>query len=283
MSFVGYFEGKPTEYVIKYGSGRITREGPGLAFFYLKYNTQVVALPTSSMDANLVFNEVTSNFQVVTIQGQFTYHILNPRRAAELLNYTMDPVTHLYVSNDPNRLAQRITNTIQMETRAEIQHRALEEVLSQHESIGVQERVKNSSLLDPLGVELLSVHFVAAKPMPEVAKALEAEYRETLLRKADMAISARRAAAVEEERKIKENELNTEITLEDQRKKLIDLQGQNALQEAESRGKALEEEARYRARERQLELGVYEAIDPRKVLALAMTDLGQNAGRIGSL
>jgi len=30
-----------------------------------------------------------------------------------------------------------------------------------------------------------------------------------------MAISARRAAAVEEERKTKENELNTEITLEE--------------------------------------------------------------------
>ncbi len=216
MSFLGYFKGQPTEYVIKYSSGRITREGPGLAFFYLKYNTQVVALPTSSMDANLVFNEVTSNFQAVTIQGQFTYRILNPRRAAELLNYTMDPVTHLYVSNDPNRLAQRITNTIQTETRTEIQHRALEEVLSQYELIAahVQERVKNSSLLDPLGVELLSVHFIVAKPTPEVAKALEAEYRETLLRKADMAISARRAAAVEEERKIKENELNPEIALD---------------------------------------------------------------------
>ena len=202
-----------------------------------------------------------------------------------LLNFTMDPVTHQYVSNDPERLAQRITNVIQMETRTELQGRSLEEVLSQYETIApsVQARIKDSSLLEPMGAELLSVYFVAAKPTPEVAKALEADYRETLLRKADMAIYARRAAAVEEERKIKENELNTEITLEEQRKKLIDLQGQNALHEAESRGKALEEEARYKARARQLEIGLYEAIDPRKVLALAMTDLGQNAGRIGSL
>jgi hypothetical protein len=88
-------------------------------------------------------------------------------------------------------------------------------------------------LLDPPGAQLLNVHFVAAKPTPEVAKALEADYRETLLRKADMAISARRAAAVEEERKIKENELNTEITLEEQRRRLIDLQGENGLREAE--------------------------------------------------
>jgi len=271
--------------MIKYGSGRITREGQGLAFFYLKYNTQIVVVPTSSMDANLVFNEVTSSFQTVTIQGQFTYRIHNPKRAAELLNYTMNPFTHTHISNDPDRMAQRITNIIQMETRSEIQQRPLEEVLTQYETIAgkVLERVKNSALLDPLSADLLSVYFIAAKPTSEVAKALEAEYRETLLRKADMAISARRAAAVEEKRKIKENELNTEITLEEQHRQLIGLQGNNALRQATNHGKALEEEAAYRTRVRQKELDLYTAIDPRKVLALAMIELGQNAGRIGNV
>jgi regulator of protease activity HflC (stomatin/prohibitin superfamily) len=285
MPLVGYFKGQPTEHVIKFSSGRVAREGQGLAFFYLKYNTQLVVVPTSSMDANLVFNEVTSNFQTVTIQGQFTYRIHNPKRAAELLNFTMDPATHKHVSNDPDRLAQRITNIIQMETRAEIQQLSLEEVLSQYQSIAakVQGQIKSSALLDPLGVELLSVYFVSAKPTPEVGKALEAEYRENLLQKADMAISARRAAAVEEERKIKENELSTEITLEERRRQLIDLQGNNALQEAANRGKAHEEESAFSTRVKQKELELYAAIEPRKVLALALLDLGQNAGRIGNL
>ena len=101
----------------------------------------------------------------------------------------------------------------------------------------------------PLGAELLNVYFTSAKPTPEVAKALEADYRETLLRKADIAVYARRAAAVEEERKIKENELNTDIALEEQRQRLIDLQAENSLREAQARGKALEEEAGYRPRQ----------------------------------
>jgi hypothetical protein len=285
MLNIGYFKAQPTEYIVRYASGRVAREGQGLAFFYLKHNTQIVAIPTSSVDANLVFNEVTSNFQAVTFQGQFTYRIHNPKRAADLLNFTMDPATHQYVSNDPDHLAQRITNVIQMETRTEIQRRSLEDVLSQFEVIAasVQGRIKDSKLLEPLGAEILSVYFIGAKPTPEVAKALEADYRESLLRKADMAIYARRAAAVEEERKIKENELSTEITLEEQRRRLIDLQGANALREAESRGKAAEEEARYRARAKQLELDVYNAMDSRKVLAFAFNELGQNAGRIGNL
>jgi hypothetical protein len=190
MLNIGYFKAQPTEHIIQYVSGRVAREGQGLAFFYLKHNTQVVAVPTSSLDANL---------------------------------------------------------------------------------------------LDPLGAELLNVTFISAKPTPEVAKALEADYRETLVRKADMAIYARRAAAVEEERKIKENELSTDIALEEQRRRLIDLQGENSLREAEGRGKALEEEARHRAKAKQMELEVYGALEPRKVLALALNELGQNAGRIANL
>ena len=101
MLNIGYFKAQPTEYVIKYASGRIKREGQGLAFFYLKHSTQVVAVPTSSMDANLVFNEVTRNFQAVTIQGQFTYRIHDPKRTTSLLNFAMDPATRQYVSERP--------------------------------------------------------------------------------------------------------------------------------------------------------------------------------------
>lgn len=285
MLNIGYFKGQPTEYVIKYSSGRLAREGQGLAFYYLKHNTQVVVVPTSSMDANLVFNEMTNNFQEVTIQGQFTYRIRNPKQASSLLNFSIDLVKRAYVSNDPERLARRVTNIIQMQTRGEIQKRSLEDVLGQYEAIAatVESQIKSSAMLEPLGAELLNVYFVSAKPTPEVAKALEAGYRETLLRKADEAIYARRAAAVEEERKIKENELNTDITLEQQRKQLIDLAGQNALQEAENRGQALAREAQYSAKAREMELAVYASTEPRALLALAMNELGRNAERLGNL
>jgi len=285
MFNIGFFKGQPTEYVTKYVGGRVTREGLGLAFFYLPHHTQIVVVPTSSMDASFVFHEVTSNFQAVTIQGQFSYRIRDPHQLEALLNFTIDPRRRAYLSNDPERLPQQITNIIQMETRSEIQTRSLEETLRDSQAIAAQalRRIQEAGLLSPMGVELQSVYFLSAKPTPEVAKALEASYRETLLRLADEAIYARRAAAVEEERKIKENELNTQITLEQQRQQLIDLEGNNAQQEAEFRGRALEREAEYHARATEMELGAYRALDPRAILALAMKELGRNAGRIGNL
>ncbi len=285
MFDIGFFRGQPTEYVVKYRSGRVAREGMGLAFYYLKHRTQIVAVPTSSADASFVFNELTTNFQAVTIQGQCAYRIADPRRAAALLNYALDPRKRAYLSGDPERLPQRVTTIIHMATRRAAQGRTLEETLrgSQDIAAAVLARVREEGLLAPLGVELLSVYFVSAKPTPDVARALEAEYRETLLRKADEAVYARRAAAVEEERTIKENELNTDIALEQQRQGLIDLAGRNARQEAEYRGQALEREAASRTAALEGELAAYRAVEPRTLVAVGLRELGRNAARINNL
>jgi len=63
---------------------------------------------------------------------------------------------------------------------------------------------------------------------------LEAEYRERLQRDADRAIYERRTAAVEEERKIRQSELETDIDLEERRKELVVMQAENSLTLAEA-------------------------------------------------
>ncbi len=285
MFNLGFFKGLPTEYIIRYRSGRAVKSGAGLAFYYLQHNTQIVAVPTSSADGNFVFNEVTQNFQAVTIQGQFTYRIAEPQVAAALLNFTMEPRRRAYIADDPQRLPQRIANVIQMQTRELVQSRSLEDAIRDSQAIAaqVQNAIVTQGLLASLGVELLNVYFLAAKPAPEMSKALEAPYRESLLRRADEATYARRAAAVDEERKIKQSELNTEVSLEEQRRQLIDLQAANAVQEAQSRGAAFETEEAFRAAALQRELELFKTLEPRLVLALGLRDLGQNAEKIGNL
>lgn len=285
MFNIGYFKGQPTDYILKYTAGTVTKEGLGQAFFYMRYNTQIVAVPTSSVDSNFVFNEITNNFQEVTLQGQLTYRIRDPKKTAELLNFTIDPASRNHLTEDPEKLAQRIANIVQIETRSEIQQRTLEQTLREAQAIAsvVQQRLQGSSALAALGVELQTVYFLSTRPTPEVGKALEADYRETLLRKADEAAYARRAAAVDEERKIKEKELASDRALEEQRKELLILQGKNALQEAENRGKALEQEATYQAKASELELAAYKNLEPPLLLAVALKELGENAAKVGNL
>jgi regulator of protease activity HflC (stomatin/prohibitin superfamily) len=285
MFGIGYFKAQPTEFVQKVAGGRIKREGQALSFYYLKRRTSVVVVPVSSADAAFVFNEQTGNYQAVTIQGQLTYRIIEPRRTVEMLNYVIDPQTRMHVSQDPERLKQRIIVTVQMETRRQVEGRPLEGVLGNAASISaeVQEEVRSRDLLASLGVELLSLNFTSVSPNPEVGKALEAEYRESLLRRADEAIYARRAAAVEEEGKIKSNELEGEISLARERERLIDLEAANDRKKSQAWGERRELEAGFTARASEMELAPYRDFDPRKLLALAMRDIGNNAGKVGNL
>jgi hypothetical protein len=271
---VGYYKGQPTEHVMKFVGGKIRREGTGASFYYLPHRTSVVAVPTQSVDAAFVFQEMTRAFQTVAVQGQFTYRIVSPRETASLLNFTVNPKTGRYLSEDPDRLRQRIANVVQMETRREVADMALEEVLTRSTELAgkILARIRENRPVEPLGVELLSLHVTAAKPSAEMAKALEAEAREALLRRADEAIYGRRRAAVDEERAIKESELATDTALEQQREELIALQGANAVREAE-----------HRARATALEMEAFAATDPRTLLAVALKSLGDNAARVGTL
>jgi len=274
MALIGYFKAEPTEYILAYSNGRIFRQGAGQSFWYLPHRTSIALVPVSTTDVSFVFNEATSNFQAITLQGQFTYRISEPQTIAQLLDFTITPRTHEYRSEDPEKLKQRIINIVQMYTRNELQGLELEEALRSSERMarGVMEHIRREQPLAFMGVECLSIFFTSIKATPEMSRALEAEYREALQKRADQAIYSRRAEAVEQERKIKQNELSTEVDLEQRRQNLVDLQGANARKQAE-----------FEAETTRLQLAPYQSLDTRLLMALAFRNFADNAQKIGNL
>ena len=83
-----------------------------------------------------------------------------------------------------------------------------------HIAQAVERGLAQQTEIQSLGLEILRASVLAVKPTPETSKALEAEARELILRNADEAIFARRNAAVEQERAIRESELDTEVAVE---------------------------------------------------------------------
>jgi hypothetical protein len=75
-----------------------------------------------------------------------------------------------------------------------------------------------------LGLEILGVSVMAVKPTPDIARALEAEARESNLKAADDAVYARRMAAVENERAIRQNELDTDVAVEKKKRQIREAQ-----------------------------------------------------------
>lgn len=314
---------EPGKYVLKYRGGKIRREGEGLSFFYYAPTTSLVAVPMGSADAPFIFTETTADFQEVTIQGQITYRVSDPKKTATMLNYTIDPAGLNYVSDDPEKLPQRVINAVQVLTKNEIRKLPLKEALRASEILvaGIKAGLAGDNMIVSLGLEILGVSVLAIKPNPETAQALEAEAREQILKESDEAIFRRRNAAVEQERAIKENELNTEIAVENKNREIREKQMeseklvQEKQQELEADQMAFnigQEEKRSRLVELETEnekkasearahavgsvLKAYEGVDPKvlqtlansgmesgKLIALAFQGLADNADKIGQL
>ena len=226
MLGIQFIKIQPTTYLLQYRGGKIVREGLGLSFFYYAPTTSLVAVPVASADVPFIFQETTADFQAVTIQGQVTYRVGDPKRLAALLNYTLGADGQTYASEDPEKLPERVVHVINVLARAELQKLPLREALRVSDELvkAVKAGLVASPEITSLGLEVLGFSVLAIKPTPETARALEAEAREMLFREADEAIYARRNSAVEQERAIKENELNTEIAVENKKRQIRETQ-----------------------------------------------------------
>ena len=217
-SFVRYAKFAPNRYVFRYKGGRVVTEGTGLSFFYFAPSTSLVAVPVGSEDAPFMLSETSSDFQELTIQGQITYRISEPAKAAQMLNYTIDIDRHGhgYVSDDPQKLPQRLVNLSLVVIKDTVKNLSLKEAIAASDEVAVKanQALAGHEMVKALGVEILGLSIAAIKPNPETAKALEAETREAILKESDQAIFQRRNYAVEQERIIRESELNTEIAVE---------------------------------------------------------------------
>lgn len=230
-----FIKADPTVFLMQYRSGKLVRKGTGLSFFYFSPTTSLVAVPVGSTDLPFIFKEVTSDYQEVTVQGQVVYRVADPVMLVQMLNFTIDPEKQTYQSEDPQKFPGRLVNQVQVLIRAELQGLALRDVLKSSETLvtRVREALSTARPITSLGIEVLDLSIIAIKPMPESARALEAGVREQLLKEADQAIYDRRNAAIERERAIKENELNTEIAVENKRRQIRETQmdAERAVQE----------------------------------------------------
>src|SRR5690349_11131580 len=95
---LAFYRGQPTDYVLVYRQGRVRAAGPGLSLFYWVPTTTLAALPLTTADVPFILNETTGNFQAVTVQGQLTYRVADPRTLAGILNFTINPRTRAYLS-----------------------------------------------------------------------------------------------------------------------------------------------------------------------------------------
>ena len=226
MFGIRFIKSQPTTYLIEYKSGKIVREGAGLSFFYFSPTTTLAAIPAGSRDESFIFQQVTTDFQTITVQGQIAYRISEPTKAAAMLNFALKPDGKTYESDDPEKLRQRILSAVEVLSQKSIKSIALKEALLSSDKLAqdITAELKLHSEMTSLGINIQGVSVLAIKPTPETSRALEAEAREVILRSSDEAIFVRRNAAIENERIIRESELDTEVAVEHKKRTIREAQ-----------------------------------------------------------
>jgi len=221
-----FIKAQPTTYLMKYRGGAVTQQGAGLSGFYYGPVTSLVAVPIGSRDAAFIFQQIARDFQALTVQGHVTYRISEPQKAAAMLNFTLKADGKTYESDDPEKLPQRILATVEVLAQQAIKELALKEALQAADRIAglIESGLRGRADIAALGLEILGVSIRGVKPTPDTAKALEAEAREAILKGADEAIFARRNFAVEQERAIRQSELDTEIAVEQKKRSIRETQ-----------------------------------------------------------
>ncbi|MBE2250233.1 MAG: SPFH domain-containing protein [Myxococcus sp.] len=301
---IRYLKAAPTTWVMQFKSGKLKREGAGLSFFFWEPSTTLVQVPMSSVDVPFAFTEVTADFQQVTVQGQLTFRVAEPKKLAALMDYSVT-ATGAFRSEDPQKLTERLVYAAQILTRTSLQQWALREGLTRSAQLeaAVLSGLRGTEAVQMLGVEVLSVAVLSVRPTPEMARALEAEAREGLQRQSDEAIYERRNAAVEQERRVKQSELETEIMVETKRRHIretkmaadiaMEKERETLLAQKSANERTLADAQAYTLEKtlgpiRQLDWKTLQALssarmDPASMIAVAFRELAENAHKIGEL
>ena len=323
MFGISYYKADSSTYVIQTTGGKVRRTGKGLGFFYHPAFTSVAAIPTNVQESPFIFSLPTSDFQTVKVQGQITWRVADPETTAEMLNFNLKKGTTAYVSEDPLKLSDRVVRTVQSAVQGLVAAASLREALAlNRQQVGaMRPQIGSEKALLALGIEIMNVVIASIAPTTETARALEAEAREAILQEADDAIYARRKSAVEQERVIKEAELQTQLSVqqkeqeieesrilnersilrgqteterdrlqaqieaENQRRKYVELNAANGKQIADAEAYAIS--ARLKAYTElpvdNLKAMAMAHMEPEQLMAMAFETLAQNAGKIGEV
>lgn len=261
---------EPNFHVFKIKNGKVVKEGKGISFWFYTPSTSIVQIPIESKSAPFIFDELTEDFQTVTVQGEIIFRIGEPEKIKEQVNFSIDNKTLTYNSDDPAKINQRIINVVKTVVKKEIARLSLREAIRAAETIAssIMSLVSEHEYLTSLGIQVTAINILAILPSKETARALEAETRENILKEADDATYNRRNAAVEQERKIRENELNTEIAVEQKQRQIRETQ-----MEAE---RSIKEKERQLAAE-EMSFKINQEEENKKLVALAVENKNAEA------
>ncbi|RNI25127.1 SPFH domain-containing protein [Flexivirga caeni] len=234
--FVRHLRGSGTTHVEHIRKGTTVHAGAGASFWFRPLSAVLNEVPIDDRELPLLFHARTSDFQDVTVQATITYRVTDPATTAGRIDFSIDPETGRWRGTPLEQVAGLLVESAQQYAIDRLATVDLPTAMAA--GVGpvravIADGLRADTRLAETGIAVVGVRVVALRPEPEVEKALRTPTREHVQQEADRATFERRAVAVERERAIGENELQTKIELARREEQLVGQRGANARREAE--------------------------------------------------
>jgi hypothetical protein len=233
---VRHLRGTATVHIEHVRNGKIIHAGTGSSFWFRPLSAVLSEIPVDDRELPLLFHARTADFQDVTVQATLTFRLTDPALAAARIDFSIDPDTGRWRATPLEQVAGLLAETAQQHALDLLAGMALTDALVGGVAAvrtAIAAGIADDPRLVATGIAVIGVRVVAIRPEPEVEKALRTPTREQVQQEADRATYERRAVAVERERAISENELQSQIELARREEQLVGQRGTNARRGAE--------------------------------------------------
>ena len=295
--FLRHLRGAATSYIRHTLNGHVLHEGVAQSFWFRPLSAVLSEVPVDDRELPLIFHARTADYQDVVVQATVTYRIAEPPRAAERIDFGVDPRSGQWRSTPLEQLGSLLSELAQQHALELLARLQLAEALVEAPA-RLRERIESGLTTDErlaaIGIAVVAVRVGPIRPETDLEKALGTPARELVQQEADRSTFERRALAVESERAIAENELHNQIQLAKREQELIAQRGQNEQRRIEDAAAASRVEAAAQAdrvgvigkaegEAEQARLAAYRDLHPPILLGLALKELAANLPAIERL
>jgi len=241
--FFKHLRSESNMHVRRFRKGRLVKSGKGLAFWFIPMRTSIAEVPTDDRELQFIFQGRSRDFQEATIQGELIYRVTDPDCLAERIDFSIDLNSGLHRNAPLEQLASLFTNTVRKHATRYIASKDIRQLIvdgPENILIAIEQGFAAENVFAEMGLDVVSLGINEISPVAELEKALQIPTRESIQQNADEATFQRRALAVEKERAIAENELQSQIELAVREENLISQQGTNERRRVEEEATAEE-------------------------------------------
>lgn len=284
-------------HIQRFRNGRLVQEGRGLAFWFHPDGASIAEVPMDDRDLPFIFHGRSRDFQDITVQGLVVWRVSDPVKLAARVNFSIDLKHGVPLAQPLDQIAVLLTGLAQQLAMQYLAELDVAKILG----AGVKPMLSTleggligATRLSEMGLEVVNVRVADISPSAEMSRALQTPTFERQQQQADQATFERRAAAVEKERAIAENELSNQIELARRQKDLIANEDENArtraLADAAAKKIAADAEAERirvieeaKAEAERARVAVYSDLPSGVLLGLAAREFAQNLTSIDHL